>query len=335
MLSFRANLIRLGFRSFNIFSSISKKSYIENVRKISEKAMIEQIPEGFIMERLTTPNGTKFERMFKKDAPKNGRAVLFFHGGGYIVGLLYFYRLLAPDVYEASGGAEMIFLDYKCAPEYKYPTQLNEAEDLWNHLTENMGYKPENIMLGGDSAGANLMLSLMLKMRDSGKNLPFSAFCISPWTDMTGSGKSLVSNYGKDVLFGRPGKKLIEEARLKSLDGELYSFVGNADRFDSYVSPVYGEYHDYVPMMFTVGGDEMLLDDTLRIVEKLKSANIPVVCEIQPKMFHVYTLFGKTIPESKISFERLMDFIHEQFANINGDALNAPILNGQNDNIIS
>ena len=268
------------------------------------------------MKKHTTSCGTAYERIYKKGEQPSDRAVCFFHGGGYIVGLLFFYRILACDLSRAFGDADVYLLDYKCAPEHQYPSQLNEAVDMWNELTTKLGYSPSNILLGGDSAGANLMLALMLKLRDDGKELPSAAFGISPWADMTGSGKSLKYNYGKDVLFGKLGKTLSEEERIKSLDGELYSFVGTADRYSPYVSPVYGEFEGFPTMFFTVGGDEILLDDTLRLVEKLKSSSVPVEYDVQPKMFHVYTLFGEIIPESKISYKKLMTFVSDRYSEL-------------------
>ena len=315
MTSFRGNLFRIAFGTYNYFGWKSKKSFVERIRKLSAKGINDLCPKGFEIIKETTASGTPYERVVKVGAPTNGRAIYFCHGGGYIVGLLFFYRMLATDFFEASGGGELILLDYSCAPEHKFPTQHDEALDLWRELTERLGYSPENIILGGDSAGANLALSLMQRLRDEGGPMPKAAFCISAWADTTGSGKSIVDNSPRDVMFGTFGKKLTEEQRLKNLDGELYSFVGDADRHHPYVSPVFGEYCGFPPMFFTVGGDEILLDDTMRIVEKLENEGIFVEYDVQPKMFHIYTLFGNLFPESNVSYQKLLKFISDRFSN--------------------
>ena len=93
------------------------------------------------------------------------------------------------------------------------------------------------------------------------------------------------------------------------LSSDIYSFIGDADREDPYISPVFGEYHQFPPMMFTAGSDEMLLDDTLTIVEKLKKEKIPVLCEVQPDMFHIYTTMRDAMPESQHSWNRILKYI--------------------------
>ena len=89
--------------------------------------------------------------------------------------------------------------------------------------------------------------------------------------------------------------------------------MGDADRTCPYVSPVYGEYYDFPPMFFIAGGHEMLLSDTLTVMDKLKQCNVPADCDIQDEMFHVYPIYGGWLPEGKISFQKLLDFICAQY----------------------
>ena len=174
------------------------------------------------------------------------------------------------------------------------------------------GYDPEKIIIGGVSAGANLLTSMMLKLRDTGRPLPRAAFCISIWGDMAGDGKSFSENFSKDVLFGNKGGVLNKDLKKDILTSGMYSFVGDADRYDPYVSPVYGDFTGFPPMFFTVGGDEMLLDDTLRIVEKLKALGISADYDIRPEMFHVYTILRRTLRESCVSYEKILSFLQSQ-----------------------
>ena len=143
--------------------------------------------------------------------------------------------------------------------------------------------------------------------------MPRAAFCISAWTDMTGSTRSFHDNFGKDVMFGDKGKILSEERRQKMLHGKNFCFIGDADRKSPYVSPIFGDYHNFPPMFFSVGTHEMLYDETIQVVEKLKACQVPVTCEIQPGMFHIYVVFARLVPEGKISYRRLLNFIRDNF----------------------
>ena len=273
----------------------------------------DRLPADFTWTAESTPGGTAFQRVSNMESGRTGQLLLYFHGGAYISGLVPSYRNLAPGFFDATGGCETIYLDYHCAPDYQYPTQLNEALDLWNDLTGRQGYLPDQIILGGDSAGANLALALLLKLRDLGMPMPRAAFCISAWTDMTGSTRGFHDNFGKDVMFGDKGKILSEERRQKMLHVKSFCFIGDADRKSPYVSPIFGDYHNFPPMFFSVGTHEMLYDETIQVVEKLKACQVPVTCEIQPGMFHIYVVFARLVPEGKISYRRLLNFIRDNF----------------------
>ena len=304
---------RVLLRLTNNLNPVHTPNAVKKIRKLSASQLNDKVPDGYVSLKESTPSGTKYERVTKKGASGNGKAIYYLHGGAYISGLLSFYRNFANDFFEASGGCELILLDYKLAPEYTYPTQLNEAVDVWNHLTQNLGYDAEKIIIGGDSAGANLTLALMLKLRDDGKKMPKAGFCISLWGDMTGQGDSFSYNYRNDVMFGEKGKELTPAARERLIHSEIYSYLGSVDRTDPYVSPVYGEYHGFPPMFFTAGGHEMLLSDTLTVIDKLKADGIYSGYDVQPKMFHIYAIYGGYLPEGKVSYNKILSFIHDQF----------------------
>ena len=310
MPSFKGKVCRAFMHKFSNFNIYYTDDVVAKMQKMSAKLVNDDYPEGFSRSVEHTPSGTKYERLRQKDSDPNGRLILYFHGGAYLAGLFGYYRDFAEDFYYQAGEAETIFLDYHTAPEFKYPVQLNEALDLWHDLIENQHYNPDKIILGGDSAGGNLLLAMMLKLRDNGEKLPLGAFCISPWADMTGDSGTFVSNYGKDIEFGDLKFPLMTEQKKKQLlSSDIYSFIGDADRYDPYISPVFGEYHQFPPMIFTAGSDEMLLDDTLTIVEKFKKENIPVLCEVQPDMFHIYTTMRDAMPESQHSWNRILKYI--------------------------
>jgi acetyl esterase/lipase len=157
------------------------------------------------------PNDCSVRKVDCCDAPaellecqtgRRDKVILQLHGGAYLIGFSDLYRGFACRYLRLSGGASVLSLDYRIAPAHPYPAALDDAEDAWNWLLEN-GYKAENIILAGDSAGGNLALALTLRLRENGKPLPNALVLLSPWADMTGSGLSRTTNYKKDPLFGQ------------------------------------------------------------------------------------------------------------------------------------
>ena len=284
---------------------------VEKMKKMAAKYLDVKLPRGYIFEKKKTQNGTKYH-IIQRNGRENAKKVLYYlHGGCYIAGLTNNYHSFVRDFCDMEESITVVLLDYKTAPEYKYPVQLDEAEDIWNELTVIQGYRPENIIIGGDSSGGNLALALLLKIRDKGKKMPGGAFLLSPWTDMTMSGKSYIRNYQKDVEIGERKAALTEEKRKMLMDSDIYSFIGDADRKSPYLSPLFASYEGFPPMFFAVGESEMLLDDTLGVVKKLEKADIPVICDRKLDMFHSYVLYKNMMPESKESFITIKNFVRE------------------------
>ena len=307
MVSLRARLGRLVvWKVFNM-NPEGGKSFAEVTEMVSDYG--EKVKKGFVRSVETSKSGLKFERI-KPEGGDNGKLVLYFHGGGYTAGLSQAYRYQACDMSNAAHRAQCILPDYSLAPDAKYPTQHNEAYAFWNDVLE-MGFKPKDIIVGGDSAGANLTLSIMLRLRDEGKELPCALFFISPWADMTAEGKSYELNYHVDPMFGKKGVELNEEIRTRLLQSDMYGWIGDANRRDPLVSPVYGDYKGFPPVFMTVGGDEILLDDTLTIDKKLKAEGIESTVISHPKMFHIYPLYNM-FPESVKAYKKIMEFIGEK-----------------------
>ena len=260
-----------------------------------------------------TKNGTKYEVYYPKGGAKNDNVVYYLHGGAYLGKQTWVYRYQSRYFSDAAGGATVVYVDYDVAPKAKYPTQLNQALDVWDEITGKLGFKAENVVCGGDSAGGNLCLAMMLKLRDAGRPMPCGAFCMSPWTDMMGTGDSYRDNYENDSLFGIDGGVLTDEKKEKLMNFDIYSWCEDADRYDPYVSPVYADYHDFPPMCFTVGTWELLLSDTERIVDNLHSHDIPVTIFRGHHLWHVFVLFHGIIPEATAAFSVITNFISDRF----------------------
>ena len=311
MASIRTKLGRFAiWHVMNMNPETGKKNMVQVCSMISNNKL--QTKKGYSVARETTPDGIRFVRV-KPNEGTSDKLVLYFHGGGYAAGLSKDYYVKNADYCKAAGpGVQAILLDYDLTPEYKYPVQHDQGLAIWKYVTEVEGFKPENIILGGDSAGGNLVLSCMLHLRDEGKPLPRALFLISPWTDMVGIGQSYIDNYNDDPLFGDKKNKLDESRKEKLLESEMYAFCLGLDRKDPYISPVLGDYKGFPTTLFTVGGSEILLDDTRIIAKNMDEHGIKTKVISHEKMFHIYPLYTGIFPESTAAFKEILAFIKEE-----------------------
>lgn len=296
------------YHTYNM-NSAHTSDPVAKMQRMDKVFKIRRNPADFRLSWEKTEKGVKYLRMEKENTEKTGQLLLYFHGGAYISGLTSLYPKFLASLYEAMPGCEIIFLDYKKAPKVRYPYQLNEALHLWEELTVVQRYHPDQIALGGDSAGANLALAMLLKLRDKKKPMPKATFFLSAWGDLSGEGESFSKNYGKDILFGELGQEMTQERWEHIVNGKIFGFAEGKDRHNPYISPVYGSFHNFPPMCFTSGSEEMLLSDTLTIVEKAKEQGVEVECHIKEGMFHIFTVFARFCPEGMESLEKVKKFL--------------------------
>jgi len=297
------------YRKGNI-NCIRNPNVIENLKK--GRTMIKHIQKkGFIISEHVTEKNSKYVIIKKDNGVEPKKVIYFMHGGAYITGLLSVYEKYWYPFCNLRDDIEIVLLDYSVAPEHKYPTQLNEAIDVWFELTKTI--KQENIIVGGDSAGGNLSLILINKLQKEYGILPKAGIFFSPWTDMTLSGKSIYDNYTKDVLSGDYDHPLTKENYEIYKNSEIFCFIGDADRKDPYISPVFDDYKIFPKSLFFVGGNEMILDDTLRVVDKIKQNGNDVTLINKEEMFHVYPIFASFAPEGKEALKIIQKFVLECF----------------------
>ena len=269
-------------------------------------------PRNYEWETFTIDeNQVKCETLQKIGATPQ-KAILMLHGGGYIGPLGNIYRKYGLLLHEKTG-AKIFMLDYRLAPKYLYPTALTDALSCWDFVTQK--YEPKDIIVIGDSAGGNLSLVLMQKLRNEGRPMPLAGVLISPWGDMLASGESYTYNYPNDVMFGYKGKQFDESLRAEMLKSDIfYYFREVPDRKDPYVSPVYGDYHGFPECFFTAATNEMLLSDSKTIVEKINAAGGKAELFSKHEMFHVYPIAGNLCKESREANRAIIDFINRKIA---------------------
>jgi epsilon-lactone hydrolase len=254
------------------------------------------------------PHGARFERVqiggaaAERSAPPLARAdrhVLFFHGGGYVLGSAALYRDFSWRVAAASR-ATVLCLDYRLAPEHPFPAAVDDAVAAYRALLA-AGAEARHVAFAGDSAGGGLALAAMLRLRDEGVPLPAAAAAISPWTDLALTGASLDFDPAVDPLTSR-------EAAIRA--AELY--LAGSDPRLPYASPLYGETSGFPPTLILAASTEILRDDAVRMAENLRGAGREVQLDLAPGLFHGWHLFARVLPEARLSIARVGAFLQEK-----------------------
>lgn len=210
-----------------------------------------------------------------KDQRRSG-VILYLHGGGYTCGSLEYAKGFAATL-ASECGVRVFCPAYRLAPEHPYPAALDDALESYQYLLKK-GYEPRQILLAGESAGGGLIYCLCLRLKQLGMALPCGLVGISPWTDLTGSGDSYRDNREKDP----------------SMTPELLQFYAKCytqDPTDPLCSPLFGDLTGLPPSLLFVGGDEVMLDDTRALHNRLLSAGCRSKLHIAPERWHAYVLY--------------------------------------------
>lgn len=227
------------------------------------------------------------------------RAILMLHGGGYAIGSIGTHRRLAYDV-SAASGARVLLIDYRLAPEHPFPAALDDAVAAWRWMLAE-GLQPARLAIVGDSAGGGLVLSTLLRLRDEGIAQPACAVAISPWVDLEMRGDSLRTRAEVDPMVTEPG-----------LHAYAKRYLGDADPRNPLASPLYANLDGLAPVLLQVGSAEALLDDALRIAEKLHAAGNAVQLSVWPNMPHVFPFFAPILSEGRDGCREIAAFIRQR-----------------------
>jgi acetyl esterase/lipase len=223
--------------------------------------------------------------------------LLYLHGGGYISGSAALFRMIVVPLCELLG-ARVFSLDYRLAPEHPFPAAIEDAAAGYRWLLKN-GVSPHDIVVAGESAGGGLAFALLLALRRDGTPLPAGVVAMSPWTDMEGTGESVVKNEATCVMYGQ---NLPVLAALY-LDGQPARAP--------LASPIYADLKGFPPVLLQVSGSELLLDDARRMYHNAQAAGVRSRLSIyagQPHGWHV--LYG-ILPEATAACREVAEFVQE------------------------
>lgn len=207
--------------------------------------------------------------------------ILYCHGGGYSTGSCLYGRTLTTKLAMCTS-MDVLSFDYRLAPEHPYPAAGEDALKVWDKLML-LGYGARDVILVGDSAGGNMALALVHKLKEQGRLLPRGLVLMSPWTDLTCSGKSHETKADIDPVLDREYMDRIIEAYLgEAPSQELLE--------NPYVSPLFGDFTGFPPTYIQVGSNEILLSDALRLHKKMVKANVSVKLDEFKGMWHVFQM---------------------------------------------
>ncbi len=283
-------------KALKAINSISGNSLTEadilRQRAAMERAGKLAAPTGDVEVHPFKVGDVQCERLVPEFAHNPQYAVLYAHGGGYLCGGLDFARILGAKLAIATGFTTYSFA-YRLAPENTYPAALEDATAVWEHIREK--YPADHILLAGDSAGGNLALCLAEKLGPGPKGI----LLFSPWTDMTSTAESYDTYKDLDPILTR-----------EYVSGAAKAYIaGKGVPWDQEFSPLFGELKGLPPVYIMAGRNEILLDDSIRLKDKINIAGGTAVLDIEENGWHVYQQMP--IPIARRAMKRLSEFVSE------------------------
>jgi epsilon-lactone hydrolase len=255
------------------------------------RVSIQKISAGSVPAEWLIPEGAT-----------EGRMLLYIYGGAFVFCSLATHRGLAARL-AIAGGTRALSVDYRLAPEHPFPAALDDCQEAYRFAVRS-GFSPRRIVVGGDSAGGNLTLALLLALRKAGEPPPAAAVCLSPVTDLAWTGESSRTNAKIDPIF----PERISQYLPKIIES---GYIRSEDPRNPLISPLYGDWSGMPTILLHVGEDEILLDDSLRLAEHVRGAGGKAEVVIWPHMWHVFQIFAPCLPEANQSIAQIGAFIRE------------------------
>ncbi|MCR8724020.1 alpha/beta hydrolase [Frigidibacter sp. ROC022] len=230
--------------------------------------------------------------------PRRPEILLWIHGGAHVMGSPRTHRAMVTRI-GAMTGLKAVLPDYRLAPEAPFPASHDDALAVWDGLVE-MGHAPGTIILGGDSSGGGVMLSLLATLLARGQR-PRAAVALAPFLDLTCSGDSIRDNAESDLYL--PAGRIAEVCRL---------FLNGADPKDPRASALYARFPDCPPVFFQTASTEILRDDTLRMVAHLTAEGAAPELDLWGDLPHVWAMYQGWLPEADAAVTNIAGFIRRQ-----------------------
>lgn len=223
----------------------------------------------------------------------NGRCIQYAYGGGYVSGSCYEDLIIAAPLAQLCE-ARIVMVEYRLSPEHPYPAPQQDMRQVYPELLRQ--YSAAQLVVCGESAGANQALGLMQQVRDLGLAMPCCAALFSPWCDLSNQGDSHIFNDGRDPTLSN---------RWTDIAASWHADEQALD--DPGISPLYGDMRDLPPCIITTGSRDLLLSQCLRLAEKMRAADVACDLRVNEGMWHVFEFYP--IPEARRSISEVAEFI--------------------------
>jgi acetyl esterase/lipase len=292
---FWRTVLRKMFKYQNLSIAELRASGLKNAKRMGgapKTVKIQKIDIDGIQAEWLTPLDASHEQV-----------ILYLHGGGYVTGSIETYRMMCGLLANYTG-VKVLIPNYGLAPENPFPTALDDALKVYRWLLA-QGYSSANIIVAGDSAGGGLSVGTVLALRNKNESLPAAVVCLSPWADLTLKNETHITKAEVESVL-----------RTDVLREWALCYTNETNLGNPLISPIYAGFHGFPPLLIQVGSDEILLGDSILLAEKAKADGAQVELKIWDGMFHVWHVLGNLIPESRMAFEEIGQFVRAQF---NGD----------------
>lgn len=253
-----------------------------------------EMPADVVVEAVDA-NGVSAE-WTTTPAADPARVIMFLHGGGYVSGSIKSHRHMVAQA-GREAGTRTLALGYRLAPEHPFPAALDDALTGYRFLLS-QGFQPENIVIGGESAGGGLAIATLVSLREAGTALPACAWCSSPWTDLEMSGATMQTKASVDPIIQRSYLQELAAAYLHGGDPRM-----------PMVSPIYADLRGLPPLLIQVGSAETLLDDAIRLAGVAAAADVRTTLQVWPNMIHAWHLFYAQLADGRRSLAEMGAFV--------------------------
>lgn len=257
-----------------------------------------KVADDIAVEQVTVAG--RAAEWLRAPALQRQHAILYLHGGGYVMGSPNTHRSLAGEISRAARAA-VLLVDYRLAPEHPFPAAVEDGVASYRWLLE-QGFAPHALAIAGDSAGGGLTVATLISARDQGLPLPAAAVCISPWSDLTCSNDSYRTRAEADPMV------------TPDITAMAQLYLQGTDPKHPYASPNFADLHSLPPLLIHVGRDEVLLDDAIKLHEKAQADGVNSTLEVWDDMIHVWHAFHPMLPEGKQAIARVGAFLRDKWA---------------------
>jgi len=260
-------------------------------------------PNPAVTSKADKISGVAVEWLVPKgvDSSPHAPVCVYYHGGAFIMGGMNSHRQMCSQL-AVDANIAMLMVDYRLAPEHPYPAATEDAVAVYLALID-AGYSAAKIIIAGDSAGGNLALTTLQKLRNEDQPSPAGAILYSPWLDLSHNSESFTSNSHSDVLLN---KTLLDEA--------VALYAPNISRDDPRISPLFGNVAGLPPLFIIASGAEVLLDDATRLQQMVERQNGYSTYLEWPKPPHAFPVMSQFLPEARAALKQSAAFISKHIA---------------------